>query len=349
MVVDLWGGIADPDTGRPWTMDTLTVVFSCSKGAVALCAHLLFDRGLLDFDAPVTSYWPEFGQQGKERTTVGMLLNHTAGLPAFHQPLKDDAFYDWDYMVDALAREAPFWEPGTHVCYHSFNIGWLVGEVIRRIDGRPFGEFFRQEVAEPLGLDFWFGLPMVNASRVAPQLPITDHPFLDALKRDPQSITALQLRHSGGFVSGHEYNLPKALQACLPAQGGLTNARGLASLYAPLASGGSLHTSRLVKRSTVDLMGTVCSSTDNDLVLQKPYEYSFGFMKSGSWVKSESAFGHPGSGGSLGFADPAHELSFGYVMNQQQHDPIRRQRLVDAAYQALGEVAPSPIVTVAAR
>ena len=278
-----------------------------------------------------------------------MLLRHQAGLPAFRQPLKLGAFYDWDYMVDALAREIPFWNPGTEVCYHSFNIGWLVGEVIRRIDGRPFDEFFRQEIAEPLGLDFWFGLPVSEETRVAPQYRITDHPFLHTVRRDPNSITGLQMRHSGGFVPGHEYNLPQAHRACLPAQGGITNARGLATLYAPLASGGALHGYRLVNPATVDLMGTISSSTDHDLVLEKPYQYSSGFMKSGSWIKSGSAFGHPGSGGSLGFADPEHELAFGYVMNQQQHDPVRRQRLVDAAYQSLGQITTPRSTTALAR
>ena len=335
-VVDLWGGLADLATGKPWTEDTLIVVFSCSKGAVALCAHLLHDRGLLDFNAPVTAYWPEFGRNGKERVAVGMLLNHTAGVPAFRRPLKPGAFYDWGCMVEALENEASFWEPGERVGYHSFNIGWLGGEIVRRVDGRPFDRFFSEEIAEPLRLDFWFGVPSSEESRVAKMLPIVDHPFQIAVEFQPESIAAMQVLNSGGFVQNEEHNLSKSRRACLPAQGGITNARGLAGMYAPLSLGGSLGTTHLVEPETVRLMGTVNSSTECDLVLGKPYQYSFGFMKSGSWITSPSAFGHPGAGGSLGFADPASRLAFGYVMNQQQHDPVRRQSLVDAVYESLG-------------
>jgi CubicO group peptidase (beta-lactamase class C family) len=335
-VVDLWGGLADPATGRPWCEDTLTVVFSCSKGAVALCAHLLADRGLLDFGAPVSTYWPEFARNGKADTTVGMLLNHTAGIPAFRQPLKPGAFYDWDYMIEALENEGPFWEPGRQLAYHSFNIGWLGGEFVRRIDGRRIDRFFREEIAGPLGLDFWFGLPQDAEYRVAPQLPLVDHLFYRVKQTDPESITALQMMNSGGFAEDEEYNLPRAHAACLPAQGGITNARGLAGMYAPLSLGGSIGGVRLVDLDTVRLMGRVSAATQHDPVLRKPYSYSFGFMKSGSWVKSALAFGHPGAGGSLGFADPEAKLAFGYVMNQQDHDPIRRQALVDSTYESLG-------------
>ncbi len=334
-VVDLWGGMADPSNERPWTADTLIVVFSCSKGAVALCAHLLADRGLLDFNAPVITYWPEFGGNGKERATVGMLLNHQAGVPAFRRPLKLGAFYDWEYMTAALEAEDTFWKPGTQVGYHSFNIGWLGGEIIRRIDGRTFDCLFREEIATPLELDFWFRLPAIEECRVAPMLPIVDHPFQLAAQHAPESITALQILNSGGFAQHEEHNLRKAHQTCLPAQGGITNARGLAGMYAPLSLGGSLRNQRLVRDETVRLMGTVSSATSMDLVLGKPYRYSYGFMKSGGWIKSDSAFGHPGAGGSLGFADPSTGLAFGYVMNQQIHDPVRRQSLVEATYESL--------------
>lgn len=338
-VVDLWGGVADASSGRPWGEETLVVVFSCSKGIVAICAHLLADRGLLDFTAPVTDYWPEFGRKGKASTSVGMLLNHQAGVPAFHQPVKAGAFYDWEYMVERLADEEPFWEPGTQVGYHSFNIGWLGGELVRRVDGRPIDRFVREELAESLGANFWFRLSVENEQLVAPQLPITDHFFLRTLREEPDSIAALQVRHSGGFVPGEEYNSPRAHRALLPAQGGITNARGLARLYAPFSLGGTMNGRRIVGPEAVQLMGTTSATTEHDLVLAKPYAYSYGFMKSGSWIKSATAFGHPGSGGSLGFADPAARLAFGYVMNQQTQDPQRRLALVDAAYAALGSTA----------
>src|SRR4051794_24678672 len=167
-VVDLWGGTADVHTGRPYTSDSLQLVFSTTKGATAMCASLLAERGLLDVDAPVATYWPEFAANGKESIPVRMLLNHEAGLytvdkaPAFADTLK------WDPIIDALAAQAPLWEPGTAHGYHALTYGWLVGEVVRRIDGRSIGQFFQEEVAAPLGIEFWIGLPKEQHDRVAP-------------------------------------------------------------------------------------------------------------------------------------------------------------------------------------
>ena len=169
-VVDLWGGLADRHAGGPWERDTLGLVWSSTKGATALCAHMLCSRGRLDLDRPVSFYWPEFGQAGKDTITVRMLLDHQAGLPAIRRPLVPGGLYDWQYMIDALAAEEPFWEPGTRQGYHATTFGHLVGEVVRRVSGRPFDVFFRDEVAGPLGLDFHFGLPEEHEPRVAPTI-----------------------------------------------------------------------------------------------------------------------------------------------------------------------------------
>ena len=158
-VVDLWGGTADPATGRAWDQDTIGVVWSCTKGATALCAHLVAGRGELDLDAAVTDYWPEFGKGGKEGMPVRLLLNHQAGLPALREPMPEGAFYDWDLTTEMLARAEPLWEPGTRHGYHGLTFGHLVGEVVRRATGRRLATVFREEIAEPLGLDFWIGLP----------------------------------------------------------------------------------------------------------------------------------------------------------------------------------------------
>src|SRR4051812_47832764 len=168
LVVDLWGGMADPKTNRPYTEDTLQLVFSTTKGATAMCANLLAERGLLDVDAPVAQYWPEFAQNGKENIPVRMLLNHQAGLytvdkaPAYADTLK------WDPIIEALAAQKPLWEPGTQHGYHAVTYGWLVGEVVRRISGRSIGQFFQEEIAAPLGIEFWIGLPKEQHDRVAP-------------------------------------------------------------------------------------------------------------------------------------------------------------------------------------
>jgi CubicO group peptidase (beta-lactamase class C family) len=212
-VVDLWGGTARVDTGAPWQKDTVVQVWSCTKGATALCAHILAARGLLDIDAPVVQYWPEFGRAGKEQITVKMLLTHQAGLPELRGTLPQGAFYDWKYMVTALQDEAPFWEPGTRQGYHSATFGWLVGEVVRRISGKSLGTFFHDEVAAPLGLDFWIGLPEEVELRVALLIP-DDPPSFDYGEWDSRAARAAEI----------------------PAMNGITNGRGLAGMYAPLAS-----------------------------------------------------------------------------------------------------------------
>src|SRR5882724_2391976 len=170
-VVDLWGGTADTETGKPWERDTLTMVFSSTKGATALAAHVLVVRGALDLDAPVARYWPEFAAAGKAEIPVRMLLNHQAGLPAIGPPMSEESMTDWEATVGALARQEPWWKPGTAHGYHAITYGFLVGEVVRRVSGRSLGRFFHEEIAAPLGLDFWIGLPESEEPRVARLIP----------------------------------------------------------------------------------------------------------------------------------------------------------------------------------
>ena len=170
-VVDLWGGHADAATTRPWERDTIVNVFSTTKAMTALCAHLLVDRGLLDLDAPVARYWPEFAQAGKERITTRHLLTHSAGLAALRRSLPTEALYDWTRMVEALAAETPWWEPGSANGYHAMTYGYLVGEVVRRLTGKTLGRFLRDEVTAPLGADFHIGLAPSEDARVAEMVP----------------------------------------------------------------------------------------------------------------------------------------------------------------------------------
>jgi CubicO group peptidase (beta-lactamase class C family) len=354
-VVDLWGGVADRRTNRAWERDTLGVVWSCTKGAVALCAHILVSRGLLDLDAPVARYWPEFARAGKEAITTRLLLSHQAGLPAVRQPLRPGGLFDWSYVVERLAEETPFWEPGTRQGYHAFTFGHLVGEVVRRCAGRDLAVFFREEVAGPLGLDFHLGLPEADEARVAPVLRADPVPpgetpwrFLEALSAAPESLQALIMRNTG-LRPGDQDSRP-AHAAVLPSQGGISNARGLAGLYAPLALGGARNGIRLVDGETLQALGAVSSASAVDAVLLVGLRFGLGFMKSSdnrrmapgardSLILSEAAFGHAGMGGSLGFADPGAQLSFGYTMNKQGRGVLlneRGQSLVDAVYRALG-------------
>ena len=351
-VVDLWGGVADPARGTPWQRDTLSIVFSCTKGAVALCAHRLASLGKLDLDAPIRELWPELARDDKKDATVRMALDHTLGLPVFRTPLAPGDCTRWDTMVERLEAEPPFWKPGTRHGYHMVNFGWTVGELVRRASARSLGDFFREQIAEPLGLDFWIGLPEQHEPRVAPvslSAPAPGTPlgeFTQALITQPQSLQALSLLNTGGFDPNS--------RACHAAQicgaGGITNARGLAGMYAPLANGGELGDVKLVDRDTLARMGQVSSATHEDATLLLPMRFALGFVKSidnrrrargdrDSAILSAAAFGHGGAGGSLGFADPEAGLSFGYTMNRMGLGVLlneRGQSLVDAVYRCLG-------------
>jgi CubicO group peptidase (beta-lactamase class C family) len=361
-VVDLWGGSADPASNAPWVEDTVSIVWSSTKGATALCAHILASRGLLDLDAPVAQYWPEFGQAGKEAIPVKMLLNHQSGLPGIKEPLPDGAFFNWDVMVKALEKQEPMWQPGSMHGYQALTFGWLVGEVVRRVSGKSLGTFFREEVAEPLGLDFWIGLPEEHRTRVSliisadPPSPGEPLSPIYAALADPASLQTLVIFNTGGYmIPGPDgvfgYNLPAAHAAEIGAAGGITNARGLAGMYAPLANGGSLNGVRLVNRDILARMQSVSSASGLDITLQAPSRFTLGYAKSidnrrvpsctkdDSLILSEEAFGHPGSGGSIGFADPAARMSFGYSMNRMGQGMglnERGQSLVDATYLSLG-------------
>ena len=278
------------------------------------------------------------------------------------------AFFDWDWMVNALARQEPFWKPGSMQGYQGFTFGWLVGELVRRVSGRSLGTFFREEVAEPLGLDFWIGLPEDLESRVAPIIPAPPPspegpmPPMYVAMADPTSIPTLVMFNTGGhMVPGPDgvfgFNLRAAHAAEIGAAGGITNARGLAGMYAPLANGGSLNGVRLLDKKTLARMAAVSSSVSLDMTALAPIRFSLGYVKStdnrrvpdctvdDSVIFGEEAFGHPGFGGAFGFADPAARMSFGYTMNRMGPGlglNERGQSLVDAAYLSLGYTSNAP-------
>ncbi|HWS44955.1 MAG TPA: serine hydrolase domain-containing protein [Acidimicrobiia bacterium] len=361
-VVDLWGGAADPAAGRAWERDTIGVVWSCTKGATALCAHMLAARGLVDLDSPVATYWPEFAPGGKDAVTVRMALAHQAGLAAFREPIPDSGYLDWEGITDRLAREEPLWQPGTRHGYHALTYGHLIGEVVRRVSGASIGTFFRDEVARPLDLDFAIGLPPGDEPRVAPTIP-TPFPepgaaipsFYRVAMTDPTSIAAMVLMHSGAALMPGFIDTREAHAAELPAFGGIANARALAGMYRVLAVGGAADGVRLVDAEELGIMGAVASATAVDATMLVPTRWTSGFVKSvdnralapgdrDGVIMSETAFGHVGMGGSLGFADPGPRLSFGYTMNRQALSvgiDARGQSLVDATYRALGYTRPA--------
>jgi CubicO group peptidase (beta-lactamase class C family) len=319
LVVDLWAGHADAGYTRPWERDTIVNVFSTTKAMTALCAHLLVDRGLLDLDAPVARYWPEFSNAGKATMPVRYLLSHTAGLAAIRQPLSAATLYEWPRMVQALADETPWWEPGSASGYHAMTFGYLVGEVIRRISGKTPGAFFRDEVAAPLRADFHIGLAAADDARVAEMIPPSAEETAaagTAAAVDPESML--------GKVMGNPRLSPELANtrawraAEIPAANGHGNARSVAKVLAALACGGTLDGVRLLRTETIErAIEEQCYG--RDLVLGFPLRWGLGFMLASADLPlspNPRTFGHGGWGGSLGFADLDARVSWAYVMNK---------------------------------
>ncbi len=350
-VVDLWGGKKAPG-GEPWDKDTISIIFSSTKGAMCLCAHMLADRGRLDLNAPIAKYWPEFAQNGKEAATVQMTLDHSVGVPHVRDVPRPGAFNDYDHMIDVVAKEPAFWTPGTRNGYHAVTMSWTVGELVHRAAKKRMGKFFQDEVAKPLGLEFWIGLPEEQERRVAPMLPAAptaesmESRFFVKAMGDTNSASHFFLRDFMAFNA----NSREGHAAEIGAANGITNARNLAGMYAPLANGGTLNGVRLVGPDTLARMGRVAVATHEDATLVIPSRFALGYMKSmdnrhlpgldaASCLISEAAFGHVGAGGSFGFADPECKMSFGYTMNQMGLGLLlneRGQSLVDETYKALG-------------
>jgi CubicO group peptidase (beta-lactamase class C family) len=352
-VLEAWGGYADTlatTPSKPWQRDNVGVVFSATKGATALCAHLLAARGQLDLNAPVTRYWPEFGANGKQAVTVRMLLDHSAGVPVLRDPVPAKGWADWTYITGRLAEEAPWWEPGADHGYHAVTFGWLIGEVVRRITGASLGSFFDRELAQPLGLDLHIGTPASVQSRISPLMlngDATTDRFSVAAGTSPTSIQALVFNMGDYFAN---INTPQFWQAEVPAINGVTNAQALAGLYAVLANGGTTwQGTQLLPAAYVEQMGLVQSASHSDRVLLLRSRFGYGYWNSMdnrdqpgmnlSFIIGRDAFGHPGFGGSFGFADPQANLSMGYTMNRMGPGIAlnsRGQSLVDAAYKVLG-------------
>lgn len=350
-VVDLWGGLADRAKNRAWEENTLANVFSSTKGLAGICMHMLMDRGLLDFRAPVSQYWPEFAANGKEKVTVDMVMSHQAGLPVFQEEIHDGAFHDWEFVTTRLANERPIWDPGTQHGYHAATLGFLEGEIVQRITGKTIGQFLRDEVAEPLGADIWIGLPESEESRVATSYlsePNPNSPLVQKMEDDPDWIGAKMVTNSGNDITPDRINSRERHAAEIPAAGGIANARALARVYAPLSLDGSVNGISLVSEETIPLMSTVRSASSCDNILRVPTTFTLGFSK--SWgerrlgqgefaILGEHAFGTIGMGGSYGFADRDTRMSFGYTMNLHGSGVglnDRGQSLIDAAYQAAG-------------
>jgi CubicO group peptidase (beta-lactamase class C family) len=343
-VVDLWGGWADTARTRPWEQDTLVNVWSTTKGPVALCAHILADRGLVDLDAPVAVYWPEFAAAGKEKVLVRHLLSHRAGLAGLREPHSVEQLCDWELTTQRLAATQPWWEPGTRSGYHALTYGHLVGEVVRRVSGLMPGAFLEREVTGPLGIDFRLGLPEKDYGRVAelhqPPVEASSEQAAVFARLGPAAIAAL----TNPPVSAAAAGTPGWRAAEIPAANGHGTARAVAELYGVFAGRGSFGGRRVLSPEAAERVREGQGGC-RDLVVGAGFEgeteAGLGLWLSGangSYGPNPRAFGHDGFGGSCGLADPEAEVSLGYVMNRMgPHiaDDPRKTALVDALYSAL--------------
>ncbi len=335
------GGWRDAAQKQPWSEDTLVLVWSATKGPAVACVLHALQEGGISLEAPVASLWPEFAAAGKEKITLAQLLAHRAGLSVLVRQGLD--IFDLEEVASALASQSPVWLPDTAHGYAPRTFGYLLDAVVRRLTGMPLGAYWRKHFADPLGLDFWIGLPASGHGRVA-RMHATraggrtvDGPFEKAII-DPTSITARAFAQPSGLTGAAATNRPEVWSAALPSFGGVGDARSLARFYDRLAAGNFFH-GPWAKALTTRL------SNGSDLVLCQPTAFSCGFMmdpvdKNGKKLRrlfgpSSAAFGHPGAGGSLAFADPENRIGFAYVMNRMESGVLRETRpvrLVEALY-----------------
>ncbi|MDX2823427.1 serine hydrolase [Streptomyces ipomoeae] len=350
-VVDLWAGTRDvdgTDGDRPWQPDTAQIMRSATKGVAAAVPLMLAERGELDLDAPVGRYWPEFKAHGKDGVLVRHILNHRAGLPLLDRPLTPAEALDPRRGPEAVAAQSPVWEPGTDHGYHPLTYGWLLDEVVRRVTGRGSGEWIASEIAGPLGLDLWLGLPeaVAAAGRVgrAGRLEAAPEPAGGLRLRPKRAVTeayddpdSLTRRAFAAITPFPDQNDPAYRATALPATNGIATAEGLARFYAALL--GEVDGVRLLSPATMEAARAEESAgPDRTLVINTRFGLGYMLHGSASPLLAAGSFGHPGRGGPLGFADPESGIAFGYVTNGYRKtvtaDP-RAQALVRAVGRAL--------------
>jgi CubicO group peptidase (beta-lactamase class C family) len=298
-VLDLHGGLADQQAGRPVESGTMFVLYSSTKPIAAACLHILWERGKLGWDDLVSGHWPEFAQNGKELITIRHILTHQAGFPDTPSELTWDKWHDWDFVVNTMEKVRPIFEPGKLIAYHPRNFGWVIAELVRRIDGRPIRQFIQEEITGPLGMDdTYLGLPAELESRVS-----KEHAMEDC---DRMTMVTT-------------YNKPEVHAAVQPAGGGIATARDLARFYAMMIGGGYLDGTRVLDEETVAEV-TKLQVEGMDHTLERPVSRSLGLTlgdgRMGSPEKiDQRTFGHAGAGTSVGWADPELRLAVGYITN----------------------------------
>ena len=335
MVVDVWAGSRNKAESLPWEEDTIVNVFSSTKNATSLSAYVLADRGQLDFSAPVAKYWPEFAQNGKENILVSHIMSHSSGLPGWDSPVSGQDLYDPDKVAALLEEQEPWWEPGTALGYHAISIGNLMGEIIKRISGKTVGNFFREEIAEPLDIDFHIGLDDKHHSRVAEiHQGIESNPE-DMFELEEGSV--MQKVMTNGIITAPDALTAEWRRAEIPAAGGHGNGRSIAESMALMANSGTYKGKRIFSDQ---LMKSALEEhiRGNDLVLVEPLRWGIGFglpIDNASWMGylEEGACFWAGWGGSMSIADTNKRVSFGYapcLMEEGAIGSARSQNLVKA-------------------
>jgi len=338
MVVNLWGGHQDEARTKPWQEDTIVNVFSVTKGVVATCAARLIEQGLLDIHQKVSHYWPEYGCNGKQDTKVIDLLCHRAGMFGFQHELPVDEWRNWQKFTDLLAAQAPFRAPGESQGYHALTFGWLVGELIRRIDGRSVGTYFSEEIARPLGVDFKIGIDESDLSRCADTLMLNNKSTLAVLgliSYIPDMLLSKSLRGVKGAVKSGDYSVAFAARALdgddavnstewrlaeVPAANGHGTAVSLAKLYGILSNGGSRNGQHLLKPETIKQVTSVHSDGPDGVLFGLPYQFGLGYMLNAPLTPigaKAGMFGHTGIGGEVTFGDLDNNLGFSFLNNRQ--------------------------------
>lgn len=341
--VDLWGGHCDAARTRPWERDTLVNAFSVGKGITAILVLTLVERGVLDLDAPVGRVWPEFDAEGKSNVTLRVLLSHRAGLPCVRAPLPEGAMLDWELMTSQLARQRPFWKPGTRHGYHVNTFGFLVGEVLRRVTGLRVGKALGEFVTKPLGADYYIGLPALHHHRVAdflwPQTigDVDPKSRADKFNAGGDSERDLMIRHAYfnpiGLSGEGVINTAPWREAEIPSTNSHGTARAVAAVYSAFLAGGLVG-----KELRTEAVST--HSEGNDLIIERPSRFGLGFQlpqESRPIGPNPGSFGHFGYGGSIGFADPETGVAFCYLMNRpgERWQTPRVQNLINAVYASL--------------
>ena len=337
VVVDLWGGYRDAACSGEWTADTLVNVYSVGKAFAAIMVLRLVDDGLVELDRPVASYWPDFGAAGKERATVRQLLCHRVGVPAIREPLTDADLFDFDTMVDAVARCSPWWEPGERHAYHTNTYGHLTGGLVQAVAGKRPGPVLAESIAGPIGADVFVGVPDAELDRCADIVwdgpaPGLDFEALEALAPDAR-MAMLSYFNPPGYSSIGVVNTAPWRQAQVPSTNTHATARGTARIYQGLLDGTVLRPDTIAEATRVQSSGW-CPLLEQDVT------FGLGFQP---WTeqrplgRSPGGYGHFGTGGALGFADPSHRIAFGYVMNQvtPRWQSPRNRALVDALYRCI--------------